>query len=221
MSTLTRNGWPTLASTSALTTIRVEGHTTKLRRGPVAAILAWLVRQLHYGGIERVVSAFGWRSAATNRAAGGIANSNHLSGTAIDYNGGRHPYEATHDGPYRSGWDTAQTKAIRALLKFLEGTVAWGIDFNKGFRDAMHFEVRGTAAVLERVAAKIAGGTVHVTVNDTACRPAPTTSSKVKARRAIGYEIRYVEVLWREGRLWLLSSGGNYYAASCTSLTGV
>lgn len=218
MSAKTDNGWATVTGSADLTTIRVDTHTTKVRRGDVATILGWLVRQLHYGSIERVVSLYGWRTVAENTRAGGIRTSNHLSGTAVDYNGAKHPYEATHPKTWVSGWSASQVKAIKTLLAFLEGTVRWGLYFRTGLRDGMHFEVVGTAAQLARVARKLDGGTVHVTDAGLACRAAPSVKAKLKGRRAVGYKIVYTEVVWREGRLWLRSSSGNYYAAEFTSI---
>jgi len=140
----TLNGWPTVPA-SKVTRIFVGGdrNGATVLAGDVATAFTWLLEQLH-AQVEPLTVVNGWRSAADNRRAGGAARSNHISGTAVDVNGGRHPYERHHPGRrYSSGFTTAQAKAVRAILARADGLFRWGLDFPVGLRDAMHFELAG------------------------------------------------------------------------------
>lgn len=136
----TNNGWPVIAAAS---TVRlyigqdVDGCT--FRAGDVAQAFAWLFEQIH-ARVEPVTMLNGWRSTQDNAAAGGDPGSNHMSGTAGDVNGYRHPYEA-HTKPWSSGWTTAQQQTIRGILNEAGGLFSWGMDYAPGWRDAMHFDI--------------------------------------------------------------------------------
>ncbi|MCR6649696.1 MAG: M15 family metallopeptidase [Cellulomonas sp.] len=138
----TLNGWPVVAE-SAVTRVYVGGDTDgcTVLAGDVAKAFAWLMQQFH-DRVEPITEANGWRSADFNKRIGGAARSNHISGTAVDLNGGRHPYEKHQPGrTYRSGFSTAQTAQIRKILVESGGLFRWGLDFPVGLRDAMHFEL--------------------------------------------------------------------------------
>jgi len=144
--TTTNNGWPVVAS-AAVTRVYLAADRdgVLVLRGDVERALSWLVREIHTR-VEPVTVVNGWRSAADNARFGGAAGSNHMSGTAIDVNGGQHPYElhlpASQRGTrYRSGWTAAQVAAIRSILARADGLFAWGLDYPSGFRDAMHFDI--------------------------------------------------------------------------------
>jgi len=223
------NGWTTLpVATSALMKITVGKHSTKVRKGSSGYLLRWVARQIDES-VESCVTLYGWRSSAENRAARGVTDSNHLSGTAIDYNGGKHPYElklpahARFDN-YNSGWSGADVKAIHGILKAAGGLVAWGNDvssrYRVGVRDAMHFEVRGSSAAVSARVAKLSGGTVKVDVDSGHTligRKTPSTKGKALYERARGFKITYTSCVWREGRLWLRTRFGTYYAADLTT----
>lgn len=116
--TMTHNGWPVI--TTGLATISAGGRSTRVRSGDVATVLAHVAQRFHEG-VEPLVTFHGWRSASANAAAGGIRTSNHLSGTAIDLNGGRHPMGRT------GTFTAAQTAAVRAILADMDGTITWGL----------------------------------------------------------------------------------------------
>lgn len=117
---------------------------TRLLGGPAATILAEVARRFE-AEVEPITTFNGWRSAALNAASGGIRNSNHLSGTAADVNGGKHPR-------YRHGTFTpAQTAAIRRIVADLGGAVRWGGEWGSDV-DEMHFELVGTPANAHAVA---------------------------------------------------------------------
>jgi hypothetical protein len=216
MAVLTRNLYSILSGSSkSLATITVSGHSTKVRAGNVGFLLRWVAAQIH-GEVESITTLYGWRDRETNTRVGGDPRSNHMSGTALDINGARHPYERTRPIGWSSGFTTHETADIRRILEAAGGTVRWGLDFNRGYRDAMHFEVRGDALTLRRVARKLSGGKVKTTdvVNG---RSAPSTKAPVKFVRDKGFPITYVAVLYRGGRLWLKTEYGTYYAAEFTT----
>ncbi|MCR6647808.1 MAG: M15 family metallopeptidase [Cellulomonas sp.] len=138
----TLNGWPEV-SEHAVTRIVVGGdkNGATVLDGDVSRAFRWLLEQFH-ARVEPITEVNGWRSVAFNKQIGGAARSNHTSGTAVDVNGGRHPFEAHHPGKrYSSGFTTAQERAIRAILREAGGLFRWGLDFPVGRRDAMHFEL--------------------------------------------------------------------------------
>ncbi|RHA44481.1 M15 family metallopeptidase [Cellulomonas rhizosphaerae] len=215
----TNNGYARIASrvSPSLTAIKVGGCSTKVRKGDAATLLRWVARQIHTGGIESASTVFGWRDPAVNASAGGIPTSNHLSGTAIDYNGGRHPYEATRPHNWSSGWSASDQTAIRAILEATSGTVKWGLDYGPGFRDAMHFEVKASATAVSRAAARLTTGWVTVSSDFLNGRSKPSTTAPIKFLRTKGFRIRFVEVAYREGRIWLRTKFNTWYAADLTT----
>jgi len=138
----TLNGWPE-ARESAVVRIVVGGDANGVTTldGDVSTAFRWLLEQFH-ARVEPISEVNGWRSAAFNKQIGGAARSNHISGTAVDVNGARHPFERHHPGKrYSSGFTNAQGRAVRAILKEAGGLFGWGLDFPVGLRDAMHFEL--------------------------------------------------------------------------------
>ncbi|MFC8732192.1 M15 family metallopeptidase [Luteimicrobium sp. NPDC057192] len=212
----TQNGYKYIGGTSQLATIKAGAQHTQVRKGDTATVLGFLVRELN-AACEPCNTLFGWRTAATNANVGGSPDSNHISGTAVDYNGGRHPNEAAHGGKrLGSGWSAYDTKAIRTLLAALNGVVHWGADYAPGYRDYMHFDVRATTSALAKAAKKIRGGTVRTTaaVN---VRKGASTSSKSDRVIPKGYRFTYNGVVYRGGRLWLHTTAGHYVAAEYTT----
>ncbi|KMM44852.1 hypothetical protein CWIS_13540 [Cellulomonas sp. A375-1] len=138
----TLNGWPE-ASQVAVVRIVAGGDRdgATVLAGDVAAAFVWLLEQFH-ARVEPITEVNGWRSAAFNKQIGGAARSNHISGTAVDVNGARHPFERHHPGKrYSSGFTDAQARTVRAILREAGGLFRWGLDFPVGKRDAMHFEL--------------------------------------------------------------------------------
>ena len=215
----TKNGWARIASGRSrdLTTITVRGCSTRVRKGASATVLRWVAAQIDGAGIERAATVYGWRDPAINARYGGIANSNHLSGTALDYNGGAHPYEHTHHRGWTSGWSRGEQAHIRNILAATGGAVGWGFDYGVGWRDAMHFELRVGAREAARAADRLTTGWVTVVADFQNGRTKPTTSSRIKFVRTKGFRIRYVEVAYREGRIWLRTAYDTWYAADLTT----
>lgn len=214
----TKNGYVRIdrERSRSLTDVTVHGCSTRLRAGSSATILRWVASQIDGAGIERAGHFYGWRGATTNTGAGGITNSNHLSGTAIDFNGGLHPYEHTHPTHWTSGWSASDQAHIRKILGATDGAVGWGLDYGVGWRDAMHFEILVGTNEAARVAARLTTGWVSVTTRLNG-RSKPSTTSRIKFVRATGFRIRFVEVAYREGRVWLRTKFNTWYAADLTT----
>lgn len=73
-------------------------------------------------------------------------DSNHRSASAWDINGHLHPYEYTMAGNWYSGFTSSQTSKIRKLIATVTDDrgrvlIRWGVDFAKGRRDGMHYEL--------------------------------------------------------------------------------
>lgn len=218
----TNNGY-TIAprGSSLLTSIKVGTQKATVRAGHPGWLLRWVTQQLH-AAVEPVATLNGWRDPATNAKAGGVRDSNHLSGTALDYNGARHRWEAKLPANQRGahfddGWTNAQTAKVHAILAATNHTVQWGADVSArypiGQRDAMHFEIRGSAAEVTKAVARLNKGSVKVTTDVLLGRSGPSTSAKVLHRRRRGYQIAYTSTVWRDGHLWLRTRFGTYYAA--------
>lgn len=159
---ITANGWPIIQGRSTFTT--PSGLVvTWIANDTLARLFSYVTYRWHCD-IEPVTVAYGGRSVATNRANGGSSDSNHLSCTAIDVNGAKHPYEAHQNGPWHPGFTPAGITRLRAILAECR-VLQWGGDYPRGYRDAMHIQVRSdlahpgnrviTAAQLESAAAPV------------------------------------------------------------------
>lgn len=131
------------------------GFPSGVKDGSVARIFRYLVSRLH-AEVEPIMTegsnigygcwGYSFRANVNNPS----VLSCHASGTAIDYNAPRHP-NGTVAGPNGGGgWTAAQVAKIREILADLDGVVRW-----LSGNDPMHFEIAGTPAAVDRVAAKI------------------------------------------------------------------
>lgn len=74
-----------------------------------------------------------------------VATSNHLGGTAVDFNWDDHPMGPEAEDP-TAGWQGSslingdEVPAVRDLLAFYEGMVFWGDDWTTP-KDSMHFQM--------------------------------------------------------------------------------
>ncbi|MCA1840055.1 MAG: M15 family metallopeptidase [Actinobacteria bacterium] len=110
--------------------------TAPIRKGAAFETLsAWLHWYDQNVPGEIVSSVWGWS------AENDVANSNHLSGTAVDINASQYPWhgnvmETQHPDRYNK---------IREGLELFEGIIFWGADWSSS-RDEMHFQLNeGTA----------------------------------------------------------------------------
>lgn len=129
-----------------------------VRGGGVALVLTYLVSAFHTR-VEPLVAGWCW-GYAYRAISGSNTVSNHGSGTAVDINAPRHPLGV------KNTFTPAKVKAIRAILRELEGVVRWGGDYT-GRVDEMHFEINGTLADVDRVAAHLINkGVKDMELND-------------------------------------------------------
>lgn len=100
--------------------------TAPLRNGSPKTILgAWM--KWYDTNVEEIDSpVWGWS------AINDVANSNHLSGTAIDINAPKYPWGSRV-------MSAAKIAKVRHGLKLFEGTVFWGADWNRA--DEMHYQM--------------------------------------------------------------------------------
>lgn len=156
--THSQNGWPVDPKVTRVF-VGYDTNGLELRAGNVAKAATWFMQQFH-DTVEPIVTANGYRTKAYNDSlSGSLPNSDHISATAWDLNGAKHPNEwaQRYSGkPYKSGFTPEQTAKIRALMKYA-GIFQWGMDFPVKTRDAMHFAIgRGvTSAEVEAFVKKI------------------------------------------------------------------
>ncbi len=133
--------------------------TAPLRKGaPLTILGAWLRwYDLHVEEIDSAV--WGW--SATND----VANSNHLSGTAVDVNAPRYPWGART-------MPAARIAKVREGLRLFQGAVHWGADWQRA--DEMHYQMAWPEgdARNEEFAAKLRGGYLGIY----GAAPTPPTS---------------------------------------------
>ena len=173
-----QNGWPVIPLTATTTFLAPNGKLVYCH--PLARdILGYLAWRWHFeltplpaatynegdsaadyrkGVRDGLVVIHGWRPGT--KIAGTNVYSNHGSGLAMDINGHLHPYEYTSPKPYRDGFTSAQRTTLRSFrgaIRNLGGNdiLRIGLDFASPRRDAMHLELWGTRAQLDRCAAAI------------------------------------------------------------------
>jgi len=218
VASVTQNGFKRLARKDESKLVYIKGGSlrTQVLKGDVATVLGWFVREFN-ATVEKIdLTLFGWRSIETNLTVGGSSDSNHVSGTALDINGARHPWEQRVGKTLASGFSATQVARIRLLQHACSGVVHWGGDYNPRFRDWMHFDVRASSSQLKAAAKKLRGGTVRTTaaVN---VRMGASTTSKVDRVIPKGFRFNYNDVVCRGGRLWLHTTAGHYVAAEFTT----
>lgn len=129
------NGWPMVDEGSCeWVTIPGTSVTLQIQSGPPTAILRAFAADLNdYVETMRDADSACWT--ATNS----VSTSNHLSGTAFDYNWNSHPFQIPN-----AGWNTSQLATIKEIQDFYEGTVFFGNDWTSP-KDSMHFQLSSLA----------------------------------------------------------------------------
>ena len=134
--------------------------TAPLRKGaPLTILGAWLA--WYDRNVEEIGSpVWGWS------AENAVANSNHLSGTAIDVNAPKYPWG-------QRVMPAARIAKIREGLKLFEGSVFWGADWSRA--DEMHYQMAWPEGDKrnEAFAAKLKAGYLGI------YKTAPTTTPGV------------------------------------------
>lgn len=127
--THSENGWPMVNRDGCVLGLvgRIpHTNTAPIRSGDAATILnAWIV--YYHTKIEPIASpVWGW--SATND----VANSNHLSGTAVDINAPRYPWGSRT-------MPAGRRALVRRGLAEFGGAVFWGADWSRA--DEMHYQL--------------------------------------------------------------------------------
>lgn len=153
------NGWPGLPDPEDTVVTAVPGSTLRLRLAPGGP--AWILTEFARRFNAEVESLDGpqlddWSYAYRDVRGSTVHLSCHASGTAIDLNA------LTHPRGVRDTFSPAKMKKLRALLKDFTDpetgieVIKFGGDFKPPSTvDEMHFQIRGTAADLARVKAKL------------------------------------------------------------------
>ncbi|WP_255789989.1 M15 family metallopeptidase [Mycobacteroides abscessus] len=129
------NGWP-MVDQGSCEWVNIPGTsaTLQIQSGQPLAILRAFAADLNaYVEPMRDADSASWT--ATND----VSTSNHLSGTAFDYNWNSHPFQVPN-----AGWNAAQLATIKEIQDFYEGTVFFGNDWSNP-KDAMHFQLASLA----------------------------------------------------------------------------
>jgi hypothetical protein len=121
-----------------------------VKRGPVSVVLRYLIEQFdkRVEEVDLYDPGDEWGYVYKPSANSPSKLSCHSSGTAVDINATRHPNRK------RGTFTAAQVDAIHTILDELDGVVRWLGD-TSGTPDEMHFEIKGTAAEVARVAGRI------------------------------------------------------------------
>lgn len=109
--------------------------TAPVRSGEAAAALgAWAYWYDRNVPGEIISATWGWS------ADNDVANSNHLSGTALDINAPQYPW----GGSRMEDVYPDRVAAIRRGLEEFEGIIFWGADWDR--KDEMHFQLDGVTS---------------------------------------------------------------------------
>ncbi|ANA85726.1 lysin A, L-Ala-D-Glu peptidase domain [Gordonia phage Axym] len=129
------NDWR-ICDSNETVVVSVAGMNVRLRSGYAAeALRAWIL--WYHENVERIdlykpIDDWGWSYDND------VADSNHLSGTAVDLNATQYPW-----GLYRMPAD--RIAKVRRGLQLFEGIIFWGRDWGKP--DEMHYQLNaGTAS---------------------------------------------------------------------------
>lgn len=143
----TANGWPAISEAHDRRLTPFAWVTGRVRAGDVDVVLIHVADRFN-GEVEPIdpATSRGW---AQDAHGDGDPESNHASGTAVDFNATAHP--VGESGTFTA----AQVATVRDILADFAPVVAWGGDFDRP--DERHFEIVGTpqevAAVAERLMA--------------------------------------------------------------------
>lgn len=139
---LTEDGWPS-CDYSDCDTSTVPGTKVSIpvQIGEPNTILKAFLADLN-AYVEPYNGASDWGGWTPTNSVG---TSNHLGGTAVDFNWADHPMGPAAEDP-AAGWQGSslingdEVPAVRALLDFYEGLVYWGADWDTP-KDSMHFQM--------------------------------------------------------------------------------
>ncbi|NKU94105.1 M15 family metallopeptidase [Prescottella equi] len=159
--TYSENGWR-MCNRDECDIVRIKDlflvDTAPLRKGaPLTILGAWL--KWYDTNVEEIgTSVWGWSRDND------VANSNHLSGTAVDVNAPKYPWGARV-------MPAGRIAKIREGLRLFEGSVFWGADWQRA--DEMHYQMAWKEGDQRNdvFAAKLRAG--HLGIYTTAPTPTP------------------------------------------------
>ena len=177
----TRLGWDVFTSSRNSRLTDFPWITGKVRAGDAYTVLNELARRFN-SEVETIRRGWSW-GWAYRPVRGASVISEHAAGTAVDLNAPRHPLG-------KSGTFTAaQVRAIRRILKDLDGAVRWGGDY-RGRKDEMHFELQGGVKKLAAVAKKIKGGKTSSSSSSSGSKSGRVTINRIMETNKRGVELR-------------------------------
>ncbi|MFE5789532.1 peptidoglycan-binding protein [Rhodococcus erythropolis] len=195
--THSENGWR-ICNRDACERIYVPGADNQflaamiVRSGPSEVVLrAWAI--WYHRNVERldlfksgVGDDWGWS------AANDVADSNHLSGTALDFNAVQYPWG-------QRTMPTGRKQKIREGLNLFEGNIFWGADWARA--DEMHFQLNGGTASgdgasdkLKAFARRLESGHLGLLAASPVPIPTPAPVARPTLRRgSTGGEVAYLQ----------------------------
>lgn len=171
-----------------------------VRSGPSEVVLrAWAIwYHRNVEPLDRYQAGVGddWGWSAIND----VDDSNHLSGTALDFNAVQYPWG-------QRTMPAARKNKIREGLRLFEGNIFWGADWS--YADEMHFQLNkgtaagvGASARLVAFARRLEAGYLGLLAPGTAPTPTPTpapapsTSRPTLRRGNVGADVNYLQSLF-------------------------
>lgn len=136
---------------SKIATYTVPGTQQRIpiRKGTVATVLLYVASRFNRE-VERLHLGWSWGYAERTIRGSSTTLSNHASGTAIDLNAPAHPLGTDPAANYSA----TEVRAIQRILRDCRGVVRWGGNYS-GRKDGMHFEIVGSQAEVDSLAARI------------------------------------------------------------------
>lgn len=140
-----QNGWPISPSMNSLTV--AGAHFGGVRTGDVFTVLRYVATRFN----DEVEPLIDGQCGGYNlrKISGTDTWSNHASATAIDINWNVHPQGE------RDTFSSAKQARIRAIINDCNGAVRWGGDYSGTNDDDMHFEIHGSAVLVNTLATRI------------------------------------------------------------------
>ena len=139
---ITENGWPSCTA-AQLDRSPIPGTDVvlPLQQGWPSIVLKAFAADLNWY-VESVYNSRGGADEGGWTGTNKVPTSNHLGGTAFDYNWSDHPMGIALDGWHGSEIrpNQEQEPFVRELLEWFEGMVFWGNDWRSP-KDSMHFQM--------------------------------------------------------------------------------
>lgn len=178
---ISRNGWDVYTSSSNAKLTNFPWVTGRVRNGDHYIVLNYLAERYNKE-VERINRASSW-GYAYRAVRGASVVSEHATGTAVDFNAPKHPLGVSASRTF----SPAQIKAIRKIVKDLNGSVRWGGEWSRP--DGMHFELIGGNALMKKTANRIKAGKKPKPII-TIPKPKPKDSPKEPSAKATDKDLK-------------------------------